>query len=202
MKNDESINLTKQLLTSSIDNNLSDLNNTISKISLNTNAKSENFLSNQSKSDQSSQGTMSKSVEQLNNNYDSKSNKKSSLKNNYNDSDNSSSNSPQWIQPHVKATRSSSKNEQKKTSQENNYSLVLNNSDLNDELRIEISKNGNNTTHVIKEVINQTPIKKEDKKINLIKMFTGKLNKVDKQKNTFNSFSCDNPSFVDISPKS
>ena len=200
MNNEGSITKPKQLLTSSIDNNLSDLNDTMSKISLNTNAKSENYLSNQKNEQQ--QNIISKSVEQLNNNncnFDCSigiTNLKKS------DSNSSSSNSsPQWNPPKIKAlSRSINKNEQinsqsnnKQTSQENSYSL-----DLSGELRIEISTNGNNTAHVIKEVIN-TPIKKEDKKVNLIKMFTGKRNKVDKQKN---AFSFDNKTFsFDISPK-
>ena len=207
--NDRQMNLTKpkQLLTSSIDNNLSDLNNTMTKISLNTNAKSENYLSNQQKDDgQSTTNTISKSVEQLNNNstYETLLGTKVNLNNNNKnaDSNNSSTNSsPQWIQPNVKAIRSSSKNEQqtinKQTSQQNPYLNGDLSNDLN-ELRIEISTNANNnTTHVIKEVIN-TPIKREDKKVNLIKMFTGKRNKVDKHKKTF---SFDNQTFVDISPK-
>lgn len=190
-------------LTSSIGNNLSDLDNTMSKMTLNgSNAKSENYLTSQQRNGHNGT-TISKSVEQLNNDngtvYESLvGNKSSSTLKKSNDS--MSSNSPQWIQPKVAATRSASKqNSSKQTSQlEPPYSLVFNNGDLANELRIEITTNSNNTTHIIKEVVN-TPIKKEEKKVGLIKMFTGKRsNKADKHKS---AFSYDNPIQLDISPK-
>ena len=196
-------------LTNSIGNNLSDLDNTISNMTLSgSNAKSENYLTGQQSQRNGHHAnhqanTISKSVEQLNNDngtvYESLTgNKTSSALKKSNDS--VSSNSPQWIQPKVAATRSASKqNSAKQTSQlEPPYSLVFNNGDLSNELRIEITTNSNNTTHVIKEVVN-TPIKKEEKKVGLIKMFTGKRsNKADKHKS---AFSYDNPIQLDISPK-
>ena len=204
----EFANYTKpKQLTSSIGNNLSDLDNTMSKMTLNgSNAKSENYLTsqqNQRNGHHANHSSISKSVEQLNNDngtvYESLvGNKPSSGLKRSNDS--ISSNSPQWIQPKVAATRSASKqNSSKQTSQlELPYSLVFNNGDLSNELRIEITTNSNNTTHIIKEVVN-TPIKKEEKKVGLIKMFTGKRsNKADKHRS---AFSYDNPIQLDISPK-
>lgn len=180
---------------------------------LTVNAKSENYLSGQQNGQHKNAqpNTISKSVEQLNNDnsltYENLSSKNGMKKSDSNHS--STSNSPQWIKPVVVATRSASKqkthtqNSIVKTTNhpESPYSLVLNGGDLSNELRIEITTNSNNTTHVIKEVIN-TPIKsqrEEKKSVNLIKMFTGKRsnNKIDKHK----KFSCDNPTFVDISPK-
>lgn len=213
--NDSNLTKPKQL-TSSFDNNLSDLNNTMTKMNLNNiNAKSENYLTGQQRNNNNciqqqhpKQNKISKSVEQLNNDDNCKTygnlvgTSKNSKKNNdqfKKNDNNSSDNSPQWIQPKVAATRSASK-QIKQNSLEPPYSLVLNNGDLSNELRIEVqvTTNSNEKTHVIKEIIN-TPIKKEEKKVKLIKMFTGKRSsKIDKSKS---AFSCDNPTFIDISPK-
>lgn len=201
-------------LTNSIGNNLSDLDGTMSKLTLNgSNAKSENYLTGQQSKQRNGHhanhqhNTISKSVEQLNNDngavvYESLVGSKTSgaLKKSNDSLSSVSSNSPQWIQPKVAATRSASKqNSIKQTSQLEPYSLVFNNGDLSNELRIEITTNSNNTAHIIKEVVN-TPIKKEEKKVGLIKMFTGshKRSKADKHKS---AFSYDNPIQLDISPK-